>query len=332
MSQTLAYGSALREGFHHLLSKHPEVFVVGQGLWSPWYVGNSMTNLDKEFGLERVIDTPVSEDACTGLAIGAALYGYKPIVIHPRVDFMILATNQIVNQAAKWGHMLGGREYPAVTIRGIVNRGGQQGAQHSQSLHSWFAHVPGLKVVMPATALDARDLLIASALYEGPVVFFDDRWLYEDAEPYAPVRHLDLAAEGPKAIREGKDLTLVGAGWSTQQCMIAAKELETSGISAEVIDIRVLGPSDFSAVVASVRKTRRLLVVDAAWETCGLGGEIIANAVESLDLGTFLAKPKRLSIQAAPAPTSAPLETTYYSTVKAPNIVKTARDMLAKAK
>ena len=150
---TRSYGEAIRDGFQYLLKNHSEVFCIGQGLWSPWYVGNSMTDLDKEFGKKRIIDTPVSEDGCTGAAIGAGLCGYKPIVIHPRVDFMILATNAMVNQAAKWGHMLGGQARPAVTVRGIINRGGQQGAQHSQSLHSWFAHVPGLRVVMPKARL-----------------------------------------------------------------------------------------------------------------------------------------------------------------------------------
>ncbi len=326
--KTIAYGSGLREGFHYLLSKYPDVFVVGQGLWSPWYVGNSMTDLDKEFGKERVIDTPVSEDACTGIAVGASLYGYRPVVIHPRVDFMILATNQIVNQAAKWGHMLGGQEYPAVTIRGIVNRGGQQGAQHSQSLHSWFAHVPGLKVVMPASALDARNLLIASTLYKGPVVFLDDRWLYELTDPYEPIKELDLADEGPKVVRQGKDVTLVGAGYSTMQCLEAAKELEKTGVSAEVVDIRVMGPANFDVVVESAKKTKRLLSVDAAWETCGLSAEIIAYVSERLEPGALKKAPKRLATVNSPAPTSGPLEKAYYEPIRAPNIAKTAKAMI----
>ncbi len=156
------YAAAIREGFRYLLSHHAEVFAIGQGLWSPWYVGTTMRDLDTEFGPERVIDTPVSELACTGAALGASLCGYRPIVIHPRMDFMLLATDQIVNQAAKWSYMLGGAQRPALTIRGIINRGGEQGAQHSQALHAWFAHVPGLRVVMPSTQKDARDLLIAS--------------------------------------------------------------------------------------------------------------------------------------------------------------------------
>ena len=134
-AQKSNYGTAILEAFEYLLENYPEVFVIGQGLWSPWYVGNSMTNLDKKFGVERIIDTPVSESACTGAAVGASLAGMKPIVVHPRMDFMLYAMDAIVNQASKWSHMLGGQAHPGVTIRGIINRGGEQGAQHSQALH-----------------------------------------------------------------------------------------------------------------------------------------------------------------------------------------------------
>ena len=161
-NQKSNYGTAILAAFDYLLENYPEVFVIGQGLWSPWYVGNSMTDLEKKFGIERVIDTPVSESACTGAAVGASLTGMKPIVVHPRMDFMLYAMDAIVNQAAKWSHMLGGQAHPGLTIRSIINRGGEQGAQHSQALHAWFAHVPGLRVVMPSTVVDARDLLIAS--------------------------------------------------------------------------------------------------------------------------------------------------------------------------
>ena len=158
------YGTAILAAFEYLLDNYPEVFVIGQGLWSPWYVGNSMTDLDKKYGEDRIIDTPVSESACTGAAVGASLAGMKPIVVQPRMDFMLYAMDAVVNQAAKWSHMLGGQSSPSVTIRGIINRGGEQGAQHSQALHAWFAHVPGLRVVMPSTVADARDLMISSVL------------------------------------------------------------------------------------------------------------------------------------------------------------------------
>jgi acetoin:2,6-dichlorophenolindophenol oxidoreductase subunit beta len=179
MTEYSTYGEAICSGFEYVLTTYPEAFVIGQGLWAPWYVGNSMRELEKKFGKERIIDSPVSEMACTGAALGAGLCGYKAIVVHPRLDFMILAVDQIVSQAAKWAHMFGGDCAPSLTIRGIINRGGEQGAQHSQALHSWFAHIPGLRVVMPASVQDARDLLIASILIDEPVLYIDDRWLYD---------------------------------------------------------------------------------------------------------------------------------------------------------
>ena len=202
------YGSAILSGFEYLLENYPETFVIGQGLWSPWYVGNTMTDLDKKFGVERIIDTPGSESACTGAAVGAALAGMKPIVVHPRMDFMLYAIDPIVNQAAKWSHMLGGQSNPGVTIRSIINRGGEQGAQHSQALHSWFAHIPGLRVVMPSTVQDARDLLISSVLSKDPVIFIDDRWCYDQEDILDDVIELDLDKIGPKVLKEGKDITI----------------------------------------------------------------------------------------------------------------------------
>jgi pyruvate/2-oxoglutarate/acetoin dehydrogenase E1 component len=307
------YGSALREGFAYLLANHPAVFTIGQGLWSPWYVGNSMTDLDKDFGRERVIDTPVSELATTGAALGAALSGKRPIVIHPRVDFFLLGVDQLVNQAAKWRHMFGGNVSVPLVVRAIINRGGEQGAQHSQALHAWFAHIPGLRVVMPSTPADARDLLIASALGDDPVMFIDDRWLYDlkaDLPPVNPA--LRLADVKPRVERTGRDVTLVACSYSAQLCRLAADELAAQGVSAEVIDLRVINPLDCSVVVDSVRKTGRLLAVDGDWSTCGLAGEVIASVMEKLPPSALRASPRRVTLPDAPAPTSKPLEQAYY--------------------
>lgn len=321
-----SYGQALRDGFAYLLRTHPEVFTIGQGLWSPWYVGNSMMDLDKEFGKERVIDTPVAELACTGVAVGAAISGKRPVIIHPRVDFALLAVDQIVNQAAKWCHMLGGQVAVSVTIRAIINRGGEQGAQHSQSLHSWFAHIPGLRVVMPATVLDARDLLIASVLCEDPVMFIDDRWLYEQEEALPPPREINLADEGPEIRKPGKDITLVSCSYPLQQCLEAAQDLAQRGIDAEVIDLRVLNPLRREPIVKSVHKTGKLLAVDGDWATCGMASEIIASAVEEVEPKALKRAPARMTLPDAPAPTSKPLEQAYYFQVK--DIVQKAMEMV----
>lgn len=313
MSRT-NYGSAIREAFVYLLDKYPEVFVIGQGLWAKWYVGNTMTDLDKIYGIERIMDSPVSELACTGAGVGASLYGYRPIVVHPRMDFMLYAMDAIVNQAAKWSHMTGGQAHPAVTIRGIINRGGEQGAQHSQALHSWFAHIPGLRVVMPATVADARDLLISSVLCDDPVVYIDDRWLYQQEAELPPIVEQPLERQTPRLIREGEHITLVGVSYSTLQCVKAAEHLAHNGVTADVIDLRVINPLDVSTIVDSVKKTRRLCVVDGGWRTCGLGAEIVAGVVENVSPGDLAVSPVRISLPDAPAPTSKALESAYYPT------------------
>lgn len=310
-----SYGEAIRDGYAYLLADHPDVFIIGQGVWSPWYAGMSMADLDKEFGQSRVIDTPVSEAATTGAAVGASLCGYRPIVFHPRMDFMILAIDAMVNQAAKWRHMLGGQESPKVTIRGSINRGGEQGAQHSQALHSWFAHIPGLKVVMPSTPQDARDLLIAAALCDDPVLYIDDRWLYEAEADLPPAKAVDLKEIKPQILREGPDVTLVGCGYATRLAQGAADLLEAEhGMQAEVIDLRVLNPLDVSAVVASVEKTGRLCVVDDGWTTCGMAGEIIASVSERIAPAVWKARPSRVTLTDTPAPSSRVLEKIYYPT------------------
>ena len=320
------YGTAILSAFEYLLENYPEVFVIGQGLWSPWYVGNSMTDLDKKFGVERVIDTPVSESACTGAAVGASLAGMKPIVVHPRMDFMIYSMDAIVNQAAKWSHMLGGQAHPGVTIRSIINRGGEQGAQHSQALHSWFAHVPGLRVVMPSTVADARDLLIASVLCPDPVMYIDDRWLYEQEDDLSPVVELNLTEQKPRISRGGNDITIVGSSHASLLAREAAIVLGTENISAEVVDVRVLNPFFVDDIVESVKKTCNLLVVDSGCLSAGFSGEIIAKVVERLPVNCLQSPPMRIALPDAPAPTSRFLERDYY--LSSADVVGAARKIL----
>ena len=306
------YGEAILAGFDYLLSKYPEVFVIGQGLWSPWYVGNTMTGLDKKFGADRIIDTPVSESACTGAAVGAALAGMKPIVVHPRMDFMLYAMDAIVNQAAKWRYMTGGQTSPSVTIRGIINRGGEQGAQHSQALHAWFAHVPGLRVVMPATVQDARDLFIASVLCPDPVVFIDDRWLYQEtAIVETAVPMLSLSEVKPQVIQPGEELTLVASGHCTQLAGSVSARFREEGFSVEVIDVRVLNPFDPAVIIESVTKTKRLVVLDGGWAPCGFAGEVLASVLENINF-SLEARPKRMTLPFTPAPTATAMEQEYY--------------------
>lgn len=316
MTQTVTYADAILSAFEYLLKTYPEVFILGQGVWSPWYVGSTMKDLNVKFGSDRVIDSPVSEWACTGMGVGASLFGYRPIIIHPRMDFMILASDPLVNQASKWSYMLGGQANPCVTIRSIINRGGEQGAQHSQALHSWYAHIPGLRVVMPATPTDARDLLIASVLCDDPVLYIDDRWLYSLEEELPPFQELDLAQQRPHVLKAGQDVTLVGSGYSTQLAMETSQALKAQQIQAEVIDLRVINPLDPTPIIRSVEKTGRLVVIDGSWRNCGLAGEVIASVVEQINPSVLKSQPLRITLPDTPAPTSRVLEDIYYPKVQ----------------
>lgn len=312
--KSITYGEALFEAMDYLLYKYPEFLIMGQGLWSPWYVGDTMTGLEKKYGKERIIDTPVSENGTTGAAMGAALTGLRPLVVHPRMDFMILASDTIVNQTAKWQSMLGGGKKIPLTIRAIINRGGEQGAQHSQALHSWYAHIPGLRVVMPYDPLDARDLLIASVLIDDPVIFIDDRWCYKNSVPYKKINVSSLKRIGPKQINFGEDLTLVGAGYSTNICKDVCKILEKENLKADIFDMRIINPIDITPIISSVENTQKLFVIDGGWQTCGLGGEIIASVIEKTKAKSIICK--RFSTENVPAPSSRVLEKSFYQNPK----------------
>jgi pyruvate/2-oxoglutarate/acetoin dehydrogenase E1 component len=315
-TQKYNYGTAILSAFEYLLKNYKETFVIGQGLWSPWYVGNSMTDLDKKFGKDRVIDTPVSESATTGAAIGASLAGMKPIVVHPRMDFMLYAMDAIVNQAAKWSHMFGGQAHPGVTIRSIINRGGEQGAQHSQALHAWFAHVPGLRVVMPSTVADARDLLIASVLCKDPVIYIDDRWLYEQESDLPPIVEFNLKDQKPQISLEGTDITIVASGYSSYLVRKANEKLKTLNISTEIIDVRILNPLNIIDIIKSVKKTKKLVVVDSGWISSGFSAELVAKVVENIEASCLISPPVRIALPDAPAPTASVLEKEYYTSVE----------------
>lgn len=314
MSKKITYADGILEGFEYLLENHKEFFVIGQGLWSPWYVGSTMKDLDKKYGKERVIDCPVSELATTGATIGAAICGYRPLIVHPRVDFMLLAVDQIVTQAAKWRHMFGGNSSCPATFRAIINRGGEQGAQHSQSLHSWFAHIPGLKVVMPYSAKDARNLLISSVLSNDPVMFIEDRWLYEKEEEYTEIEIIDLNDVRPQRLQNGSDATVVGISYTSMLCEKVVQKLQTENVFCDMFDIRVLNPLNVDEIVESVEKTGKLVVVDGDWASCGMAAEIITRVVEKMDLNKLKSSPIRITLPDAPAPTSKVLEECYYIT------------------
>ena len=314
----LSFSLAINDALHNAMALDKKVFVIGQGVKSPWYVGNTTRGLIDRFGEKRVIDTPVSENAITGAAVGAALAGMRPVVVHPRMDFMFYAFDPIINEAANWYYMFGGTLSVPVVFWGIINRGGEQAAQHSQALQAMLAHVPGLKVVMPSTPYDAKGLMLAAIQDDNPVVFIDDRWLYgcKEAVPEDPY----IVPIGKGVVkREGKDVTLVSWSYMMEEAKKAAEELALQSIDIELIDLRSLKPFDQELILRSVKKTRRLVVVDGAWKTCGFAAEIAACVGESPLALKLKAPICRVCLPDVPAPASRVLEEEYY--IKAKDIV-----------
>ncbi len=309
-NRKLQYSLAINEALHQMMESDPSVFLIGQGVKSPWYVGNTAQGLLERFGVERVIDTPVSENAMTGAAVGAAISGMKPVVVHPRIDFMLYAFDPIINEAANWCYMNGGKASVPVVIWGIINRGGEQAAQHSQALQALFAHIPGLKVVMPSTPYDAKGLMIAAIKDDNPVVYIDDRWLHT-LEGEVPEEVYEVAIGKAVIRREGKDVTMAATSYMVHNAMRAAEELARDGISGEVLDIRTVKPLDKQLLLASVKKTGRLVVADGGWKTCGIAAEILAIVLEEA-FGYIKSPVVRVTLPDVPAPASSALEKVYY--------------------
>jgi len=308
----LKYSEAIAEGLSQTMDTDESVFLVGQGVDNPWYVGQTVQGIFDRFGASRVVDPPVSEQAMNGAAIGAALAGMKPVVLHPRMDFLIVGLEQIVNEAANWRYMTDGAMGVPIVFRAIINRGGEQAAQHSQALHAFFAHVPGIKVVMPATANDAKGLLIAAINDPDPVLYIDDRWLYEESE-HVPEESYETPI-GKAAIRKsGNDVSIIATSVMVREALVAEKQLQSDGISAEVIDLRTISPLDRGAIKESAKKTGRVVIADAAWRTAGIAAEVSTIVVEE-SFNELHSPPVRVCLPDTPAPASSSLENAYYPT------------------
>lgn len=321
----ITYVEAINEALQQAIEADKDVFLIGQGVTSPWYVGASTVGLIDRFGPNRVIDTPISENGVTGAAVGAALTGMRPIVVHPRMEFMHYAMDPIANEAANWFYMFGGQTSVPITLWTIINRGGEQAAQHSQALQAWFAHLPGLKVVMPSTPYDAKGLLLASIDDDNPVVFVDERWLYSTRGEVPEEMYRVPLGKG-EIRRKGADATIVATSYMVTEAMKAAATLGNEGIDTEVIDPRSLKPLDEDLILESVKKTGRLIVADAAWKTGGFAAELSAVAAEKA-FSHLKAPIVRVTLPDAPAPASRTLEQAYYPDSAA--LVKAVKQTIA---
>ena len=306
----IKFFQAIHESLDQSLAKDPSVYVMGLGVPDPKGIFGTTSGLQEKYGAERVMDMPTSENGMTGIAAGSAMMGMRPVMVFQRVDFALLALDQIVNTAAKWHYMYGGKKTMPMVMRMIVGRGWGQGAQHSQSLQAWFAHVPGLKVVMPATPYDAKGLLNAAIQDNNPVVFIEHRWLH-NTFGNVPEDFYTVPIGEAHVIREGKDITIVALSHMVIESLHAAKILEEVGVDVEVVDIRSLRPLDTETIVRSAAKTGRLIVADTAWKFGGFAGEIVATVAEQA-WGKLKLPPRRIALEDCPVPTSQALSIHCY--------------------
>ncbi|HXG51081.1 MAG TPA: transketolase C-terminal domain-containing protein [candidate division Zixibacteria bacterium] len=310
MERTLSYVEAIREATDQEMERDPAVVVFGLDVDDPKAIQGTTRGLVEKYGPERVFGTPLSEDAMTGVAVGMALAGLRPIHVHIRMDFLMLAMNQLVNVAAKSRYMYGGQVQVPIVVRSMIGKSWGQGAQHSQGLYSFFMHVPGLKVVAPATPYDAKGCLVHAIRDNDPVMYVEHRLLHFQKGP-VPERLYSVPPGRARVTAAGKDATLVGISYMQVECLRAQRYLEDAGIAAEVIDPIWLSPLDTETIVESVRKTGHLCVVDNGWSTCGAGAEIVARVAEHFQ-GSRAIKVKRLGFAPVTCPPTPALEDLYY--------------------
>ena len=321
--RVLSYMEALHEALSLALELDPKVLVLGQGVNDPKGMFGVTTGLHEKFGKDRVFDTPLSEEGMTGICTGASMNGLRPVYMHNRPDFLLLAFNQIVGHASKIHYMDNGETNVPLVIWSAIGRGWGSGSQHSQAIQGLLLGVPGLKIAMPSTPHDAKGLMLSAIADNNPVLIFEHRW---------SMRNKGVVPEGAYKIslgkgiyrRKGNDLTIVGTSHILELAIKAADELE--GISADVIDLRTIKPLDEKIIIDSLQKTGRILIVDTGWEMGGVCAEIGCMVAEKGF--SFLKGPvRRLGLSDIPSPAGFTLEQYYYPDVK--KITHVIKDMVA---
>lgn len=317
----IRYVDALKEAIYQEMKRDERVFLFGLDVDDHRGIQGSTVGLQDVFGKNRVFGTPLSEDAMTGFAIGAAMAGLRPIHVHIRMDFLLLCMNQLVNMGAKSHYMYNGQVSVPMVVRAMIGRSWGQGAQHSQALHALFMHIPGLKVVAPSNAYDAKGLLLSSIRDNNPVIFIEHRLLYA-TDGYVPEQEYTVPIGKARVLKSGNDITIVSISHMLMEALRAQKHLEEKNISAEIIDPISLKPLDIETIASSVKKTGRLLVVDNGWLTCGLSAEIMTKIIEYFPNGlNGKAIPMaRMGFAETTCPTTRSLEDLFY-----PNGITIAR-------
>jgi len=324
--RTITYAQAISEGLTQAMTADPHVFIMGLGVDDFKGIFGTTREAFLKFGFQRVFDTPASEGALTGIAIGAALNGKRPVLVHARNDFMFLALDQMINNAAKWKYASAGRSSVPFVVRSIIGKGWGQGPIHSQSLQSIFAHFPGLFVAMPSCAYDVKGLLMKSLQIDTPVVILEHRALY-NIKSDVPQEPYTVEFGQAKIVREGKDITVVAASLMVTEAVKAAGILEKDGIDVEIIDPVSIQPLDEQTIIRSVGKTGRLVCADTSWASCGFSAEVAAVVAEKA-FGDLKAPVKRIALPPCPCPVSKKLEDAFYPTYQ--DIIKAVYETFEK--
>ncbi len=310
----MKFSQAIFDAYDTVMAQHPEVYLLGVGLSDPKAVFDTIKGLYAKYGSDRVVDGPLAEQMLTGLAFASATLGLRPVLIHHRVDFLPLTLDQILNHAAKWSYMFGGQQCVPMVIRGVVGRGWGNGPQHTQSLHGLFAHIPGIKVVVPSSPQSAKGLTTAAILDNDPVIFIDHRWLHQDEGDVPEGIYIEEIGKA-QILEPGTDATIVAIGPMVQEVLKVSQSYAKQGVSLEVIDLKTLRPIDFPTIFASVRKTGRIVVVDSDWPYGSVNSTIIAE-VSKACFESLRAPPRAVTWPDHPVPSSYGIEPEFYPMAK----------------
>jgi pyruvate dehydrogenase E1 component beta subunit len=308
--RVISYKDAIYEALDQSMARDSRVFIMGEGVDDPGGIFGTTKGLHEKYGIDRVFDTPIAENALTGIATGAAMAGLRPIFVHSRMDFLVISLDQLVNHASKWSYMFGGKVNIPLVVRTISARGWGSGAQHSQCVQGMLMNVPGLKIAVPATPYDAKGLLVSSIIDNNPVLFVEHRWLYKTMGSVPEALYSIPFGKGIVR-RKGTDVTIVAVSYMVIEALKSAEKLQAENISAEVIDLRTIKPIDEDIIFESLAKTGKLLITDTGPKTGGVASEISALVAEKAF--HLLKKPiVRVCCPDVPTPASDILEKAYY--------------------
>ena len=310
MNRSISYREALKEAIVQEMERDPSIFIYGIDVADHKRIFGSTAGILEKFGAERCFSTPLCEDTLVGFGLGAAMNGMRPINVHMRVDFLLLAMNQLANMVSSYRYGSGGRLKVPLVIRAIIGRGWGQSYQHSKSMYSVFAHIPGLKVVIPTTPGDAKGLLISAIRDDNPVIFIEHRWLY-DVVDEIPEDQSPVPLGEPNVLRSGRDITVVATSWMNVEALKAAEVMQKHGVSVEIVDPRTISPLNDEVIVESVRRTGHCIVADNDWTFSGFSAELAARVYDAC-LQDLRSPVERIGFEFTPCPCTRPLENRFY--------------------